>query len=190
MITVLPKRMVKSLFSRELLGVFLLWCLAFPISGTYLALQYQKFQVRKEVKEHVVAHTDKEELVLLKFTPAQAQADLQWEHSKEFEYQGQMYDVVETSVRNDTIYYWCWWDHEETKLNRQLTTLLADVLEQDEQKKKHQTHLISFYHSLYCSEIPHWQASLFFAKKLAMSFYFQSYSPFYHTPPLPPPRVS
>ena len=190
MITVLPIRMVKSLFSRELLGAFLLWCLAFPLLGTYFSLQYHKFQIKHTIKEQVIAQADNDELVLLKFTSAESQTDLRWEHSREFEYQGQMYDVVRTSTQNDTIYYWCWWDQEETRLNQQLNALLADVLEQDEEKKKQHKHLISFYHSLFCSEISQWQACVFMAKKLPMSFYSLSYSPPFNIPPLPPPRVS
>ena len=88
---------------------------------------------------------DKDELVLIKLSRAEAEAELHWEHSKEFEYHDQMYDVVDTRKTRDSVYYWCWWDHEETKLNRNLAQLVEQTCSSDHQNQLTQTKLISFF---------------------------------------------
>lgn len=173
---------------RRLMGLFLLVCLTTPFTGTYLWLTYQQHQHKEEVKSQLAAQTSKDELVLLKFTPTESQTKLRWEHSREFEYNGQMYDIVETSTRNDTIYYWCWWDHEETKLNRQLTALLANESEENDKKKEHQERVISFYYSLYHADTDQWQSYLYSWKEQPKGYYFLRYVSPNYSPPVPPPR--
>ena len=92
---------------------------------------------------------DKKELVLLKFTKEQSKTELDWEHSKEFEYAGEMYDVVEETIKGDSIYYYCWWDHEETKLNKQLSDLVTKAMGQNQQNKENQNRLQNFLKTLY-----------------------------------------
>ena len=90
------------------------------------------------------------------FTQKEAANQLKWEHAKEFEYKGEMYDVVNKVITNDIIQYWCWWDHEETKLSKQLTKLLVGVYQSDAATKEHQKQLIQFYTSLFFNELSDW----------------------------------
>ena len=53
---------------------------------------------------------------------------MDWEHSKEFEFKGEMYDVVFTEYIEDKVIYYCWWDNKETKLNKQLAQNLEEIL--------------------------------------------------------------
>ncbi len=96
-----------------------------PFSATYLWLHIQKRLIKKEVKAKLIRELDKSELTHFIFSKAQAKTDLRWEHHKEFEYKGEMYDVVETEVKGDSIHYVCWHDKAETKLNQRLKTLIA-----------------------------------------------------------------
>lgn len=61
-----------------------------------------------------------ERLIVLKFTQKEESVELHWEHAREFEYRGEMYDIISSEVKGDTTYYSVWWDREETALNRQL----------------------------------------------------------------------
>lgn len=122
----------------------------------YLFLKHQARQVRREVKHQIIAGIDKDELTLLRFTQDEL-VQLKWKHEKEFEYNGHMYDIVETELKGDTTYYWCWWDHKETKLNKQLTQLLNDVLSNHPERNREQNKVVAFYKSLYCSEFPNWR---------------------------------
>ena len=135
---------------KNLHGILLLACLGVPLLGTYAWLQYQKLVVKSEVKQALMVGMEKERLVRLAFTPIQAETLLRWEHSREFEYRGQMYDVVDAQIRSDSSVYWCWWDQEETLLNQHLLTLVEGILERDPQRQNTQDQLSQFFDGLYC----------------------------------------
>jgi hypothetical protein len=137
--------------------ILLLSCLAAPLLLGYGWLRYQKSVVRKTVKRQLIAGLKPDELVLLKFTPEEARTALHWEHSREFEYQGQMFDVVKTETRGDTIFYYCWWDHAETELNQKIQALVANALHNNPQHQDNQARLSCFFKSLFCIELPFWQ---------------------------------
>jgi len=133
----------------RLAAILLLFCFIVPLAVTIVILHLQKMQVKKEMKWEMIAGLDKEELVLLKFTKEETQKELRWEHTKEFECKGQMYDLVEKSIQGDTVFYWCWVDDKETKLNEELEKLVAFALGNNQQRKNNQEQLIDFYKSLY-----------------------------------------
>ena len=176
--------------NRKVAGILLFFCLAVPLAATLTFLYYQKKQVRKEVKRQIIAGIDQEDLVLLKFTQAAAHTLLKWEHAEEFEYNDQMYDVVSLDVRGDTIYYWCWWDNAENKLNKQLDELLAYALGTDTpQQEEQQKRLTNFYTSLFCESLP--ERDILTACKTARVTipYTVAYSTVFFPPPFPPPRA-
>lgn len=93
-----------------------------------------------------------DQLVLIKLSQADSKTQLDWKHSKEFEYQGQMYDVVRSEVKNDCIYYWCWWDHKETSLNKTLNALSTKAAEKDPLQQENRYLLKQFFKMLYFEE--------------------------------------
>ena len=92
---------------------------------------------------------DKSQLVRLSFTKTYAESGLRWEHSKEFEWLGEMYDVVSTESKDDSVTYWCWWDKEETALNKQLTDLVANSLGKNKERRRHQEQLVDLLKAAY-----------------------------------------
>jgi hypothetical protein len=136
----------------------------------------------------IIKGIDKEELVLLKFSEEEALKELKWKHSKEFEYKGEMYDIVETKKFNDITYYWCWWDHKETQLNQQLKELVTSIFNQNPQKNQKESQLISFYNLLFCKN----NNTLGFLPQLVKSSQFFYYSESYFSVTLeslsPPPK--
>lgn len=102
----------------------------------------------------MIAGMDKSELILLKFTQTEINTKLNWKHSKEFEYNGQMFDIVEQETFGDTTSYLCWLDRAETKLNKQLRELVAIALGNNPQKQNQQKQLNHFIKSLYCNQPP------------------------------------
>lgn len=138
----------------------------------------------------MIAGIDKEELVLLKFSETEKQSKLKWKHSKEFEFEGEMYDIVETLIVDDTTYYWLWWDHEETKLNKQLGNLMVSALGNYPQNKENHTRLFRFFNTLFFVDLP--QEKHYAAQETKDSI--PSQSVFYHfisdPPPVPPPELS
>ena len=75
-----------------------LFILFAPVATMFLYLHFEKAALKREIKWKMVAGIDQNELVLLKFSKEEAEKQLRWEHSKEFEYEGQMYDVVSKEI--------------------------------------------------------------------------------------------
>ena len=140
----------------------------------------------------MVAGIDQNELVLLKFSKEEAEKQLRWEHSKEFEYEGQMYDVVSKEIKGDTIYYRCWWDHEETALNKKLQELVAQTFDKDKDKQRTQKQLTNYFQSFFCSTLFEWQATV--PEDLVEIYqtivYEDNFSTIRLSPPTPPPQYS
>lgn len=155
----------------------------------YFWLQNEKSQVRKEVKSQLTRSIDKKFLVHLKFTKQFAKTELNWEHSKEFGYKGEMYDVIETLIVGDTINYWCWWDNEETNLNKKLNNLVAQALGNNHQNKENEKQLTNFFKTLFHENTPAINIFSVFLNKTKIppscSFYRSRCS----SPSVPPPQI-
>ncbi len=111
---------------RALAAGLLAFCFALdPTVGSLTCLSLQKAIVRKAVDRHIVAGIEDGDLVLLKFSRKETASHLRWEDAREFEYDGRMYDIVETWAVGDTVYYRCWRDHKESELNAKIRVLAA-----------------------------------------------------------------
>ncbi len=172
---------------RRFYAILLLICLVAPVAVTYNWLQHKKYVVRKTVKRKIINGIDKNQLVLLKFTKPQTKTLLHWKHSKEFEFEGQMYDIVETVFCNDSIFYYCWWDKEETALNQQLMAITYHLLGTDPMHRQQQSKLEVFFKSLYCNDLIKHNFLLCFFKTNYQVFKTQNYICFCQPPPVPPP---
>ncbi len=135
---------------RRIYVLLFLFSLAAPFAGSYLWLQHQKAQIKKQVKWDLISGMDKADLVLFGFSLTELET-LRWEHDREFEYLGEMYDVVAVEKDGDTNWYWVWWDHKETRLNQHLEKLVTQAWAGDPLQKKNKDRLISFVKNLYCT---------------------------------------
>lgn len=82
--------------------------------------------IRKEVKERIIAGMDKEDLTTFRLSIEDAER-LHWHHDREFEYLGEMYDVVSRTETTDSVILTCWWDRAESEVHRQLDLLMANT---------------------------------------------------------------
>lgn len=171
----------------KFISILFILSLTIPIGSTFVFLKIQKRNIRKEVKWKMISGIDKDELVLLEFTEDEKK-QLKWKHSKEFEFEGEMYDIVDFKTINNTTYYWCWWDHEETKLNKELDELVSFILGTNRTRKKNQENL------------QHFLKTLFFTKKIETHYYTyldfnqpikqvdEKYQDLFSNPTVPPPK--
>lgn len=174
---------------KSILTSSLLCCiLVDPVIVTFTCLYYQKIIVKKKVDKQIIAGIGREDLVLLKFSKEDLTAKLHWENSKEFEYNRQMYDVIETITLDDAVYYWCWRDHKETKLNRRLEELTAQALGRDRKIKGNNERLISFFKSLYFTISYIWNGSASESSDKQCCLFLNLYSSIIMQPPTPPPQ--
>ena len=174
----------------SLAGILLLFCFIAPLAVTYTILQLQKMQIKKEVKWEIIAGLNKEELILLKLTQEETQKNLRWEDSKEFEFKGQMYDLVEKSMKGDTVFYWCWVDNKETKLNQKLKEIVAFALGNNQERKNNQEKLINFYKSLFWENCKTKFNEVASQSNELITPYDFSYLIVSISPPVPPPKIT
>lgn len=119
-------------------------------------LKHEQKTLKRAVKHKVIEGIDRSELVYMKFSLTDSKAKLDWKHSKEFKYKGEMFDIVEKEIQGDSIAYWLWWDHEETALNQQLNRLLAGLNDYDanSQKDNSKKNIWNFAKKLYSQSSP------------------------------------
>jgi hypothetical protein len=101
---------------RKLLSIVLLAVMFFTGSGYYLYFRILQNHIKKEIKKRILSGIadDGFELLILN---ADELASLKWiEKNKEFEYKGQMYDVVGFELKNGKYFYNCINDRKEKAL--------------------------------------------------------------------------
>ncbi len=174
----------------KIIAIVLLIALVVPTTATFFWLQHEKAILKKEVKHRMMKVTSEEELVLLSFTETEISEKLRWEHSKEFEFEGQMYDIVKRKKEGDRTYYWCWLDAEETELNQKLAELTSDVFGRIPNNRKKQQTLLSFYRTLYVSQPMAWSFTTTVDSKHKIVGTLQlNIQEKNSIPPTPPPQV-
>ncbi|MBE0638498.1 MAG: hypothetical protein IH598_08260 [Bacteroidales bacterium] len=174
--------------SKKLISISLLFCLIAPLAGTFTWLHVKRQLVKKEVKWKMIAGLDRDELVVLRFTKEETLNLLNWKHSKEFEFNGEMYDIVETVAIEDSVFYYCWWDHEETHLNKKLNSLLAHAAGQNEQSKDRLNKICQFFKGLYFDDLTSQKDQQFTNQLKITFFYTEKYNSLFFPPPVPPPQ--
>jgi len=113
---------------------------------------------------------------------------LNWKHSHEFEFNGQMYDVVNKEIHGKTTVLWCWNDSKETAINKQIDKLLAFALGNNQQSKETQKRLNNYFNSLFYNELQ--PLKIFINHN---NYQYSIYKVVYHllrlSPPSPPPQI-
>lgn len=100
--------------------MILLITLCFNSVGYYLIHVNLKNQIRKEIKRYIKNQVPDDQLVVISHTPETA-GNFHWIHSREFRYNGTMYDIVSVKIITDNVTeYHCITDHQETVLFKNL----------------------------------------------------------------------
>lgn len=141
---------------KRLFSVVLFCVLVAPFVLPYALMSYEKFQLKKTVKRQLLSGINKTELTCLKFSKEEIETVLKWEHSKEFEFQHKMYDVVYATSYSDSVMYWCWEDHAETVLEIELKSHIADALGASPNHEKNKHTLSEFFKQVYFSNVLKW----------------------------------
>lgn len=171
----------------KLITYLLLLSFTVPAVSIFCCLKYRKSIVKHEVKQKLIAGLEKNQLILLKFSLKEAVEQLEWEHSREFEYSDAMYDVVERTATSDSVTFLCWPDNKETKLNKQLAMLLMHALDVDPITKNQQQVLNKILKTLYYTKIDGLKINIeefnppFFPARDFLTMQYKT------TPPVPPP---
>lgn len=178
-----------KIIRHKISAILLIMCLLVPAISTYSWMQIRLYHLKKEVKAQIIAGINTDQLVQIRLTHAEAALQLEWEHGKEFEYKGQMYDLVKAQITADSVFYWCWWDQEETKLNIQLKEMTAEYFGRDPVLNENRCRLVAFYSQLYIVYIHHWNDGQAKPGIISCNYTIKKENCF-NIPPVPPPRLS
>lgn len=150
----------------------------------------QRHLARKEVKRMIKSGLRESELEVFVFSEEETETKLRWEHSKEFEYKGEMYDIIRRDTVNDSLSYWVWHDTQETFLNQQHLAWLDATLRGNVPFKNTKSQFSVFLKTLYYSNST---ANTTFAESHANRLKTPFKSPLIEelsaSPPSPPPQV-
>lgn len=122
---------------RSICTISLLFIFFLKMGGFYAYLCHQKEEIRENIEQKIIKNLPKSELNLI-IANEENLAKIDWERAgKEFEFEGDFYDIVFTEIKLGTAYYYCFKDKNETILEAKINQLLqnqGDGLPQNQDK--------------------------------------------------------
>ncbi len=176
---------------KKFLPIFLLFILIAPAFLVGSVFHFEKKELKNTIQERMIAANDGADLIVLKFTNAEVK-NLEWEDEKEFEYNGKMYDILESWNDQHFIFFKCWLDAEETELEEKLKKMVAKAFSKDKKNRDKGNQFYSFIQSFYFTDLTSFSLSNYSATSavtINSNYLFQITSAGY-SPPSPPPRFS
>jgi len=173
---------------KKTLSISLLLIIAIATLFPFAYLKMERKAIQKAIKHKIIDGIDREELVLLVFQKNEINQQVKWNHSKEFQFKGEMFDVIEKEFANDSVYYWVWWDKEETALNQKVASLVRQNFAQNPYQNNKNQVITHFFKTLYFTSTPIKHKANFSKKIIHHTVYSQDFSFWQQSPPTPPPQ--
>ncbi|OQY93564.1 MAG: hypothetical protein B6D37_10745 [Sphingobacteriales bacterium UTBCD1] len=155
-------------------------------SGYYIFYNLRKQELKKAMKEYLMAMPGPENVTEFRFpeTDKQSLAKIEWENSHEFWYEGELYDLIEKRTENDQVVIRCVNDEKETGLMK-LVQKISDENQGNASSKNSSAILLKL---IQASFIPSREIRTQFNAQLQQSyFYFHTYLLPAHREVLTPP---
>lgn len=173
---------------RKTVAFLLLAAICFNSIGYYLMHRYLQQQIKKEIKAMMKQSVPSEELVAVVLNSKNSD-EFKWIHSKEFRYQGIMYDVISMDVMKDgTKLLYCITDKQETLLFKNLGRYVCNSMNSDPKNTRAGSMLMAFLDSLFPPIENNFLTQTYEKGKILNLYYLINY----HTPDLtivsPPPQ--
>ena len=119
--------------------------LLYSIVGFYLDFTIEQLIIRSEIKEKIINNLPENELSLIKIS-TKGKDNIRWtEESKEFKFNGNMYDIVKCKTIHDTTYYYCFNDDVESKLLLNLDKLVKEQSNNSKSNSITKKQVITFF---------------------------------------------
>lgn len=174
---------------KRVITISLLFSLLAPVAGMFVWLQYEKKQVKEEVKHALLNGLERDQLVCLTFPVDELEAFIEWENEYEFEFRGEMYDVVETESSDGFISFWCWHDSKETRLNDRIDDLLAGGLNDGPVNQDKHIKLLQFFKTLYPTITGQIEPTHPLFSNIGTDLIRKYWKSPFISPPVPPPEI-
>lgn len=123
---------------RPLAGLLLLLMLV-QTAGPMLVFSIQQQQVRREIRHRIKAGVSEDQLVHLAIPVSlekKPNSRFRRMHSREFRFDGHMYDIVRQKQIGDTTFYACIADDEETALFANLQQMIRDEMQHNPERQR------------------------------------------------------
>lgn len=131
-----------------LLAALLLFHAELPL----LIFKSFEYKYKKEIKQLIKSGVPEKDLVSFGFHISVINTganDFRWIKKNEFRYKDEMYDIVKTEYRGDSVYYKCIHDLKESKLFSNFDRYLIDLLKSDSSKKNEFLSLFNYLNTFY-----------------------------------------
>jgi hypothetical protein len=154
-----------------------------------IVFHHQQVRVRKEMKTLIKNGVPENKRLLFYDDELTADAvNLKWIHDWEFQYKGEMYDILKKEVRNGRLVYTCIHDVKESGLFAKLDEMVDKQMQSNAPAKEQRKLFQNFFTSLYFLSdtkiiFNRLQVSGLFAKYLAR------YQSVFILPDIPPPKM-
>gem|GEM_PF-2920453 len=112
---------------RAIVSIFLLTLFTVPFFWAPTWLSMERRQIQKHVRNQILPSVEESELITFTVLQEDTATRFKWEHAKEFEFEGKMYDIVKRKQDGNTITYLVWQDDKETSINTQIKQLTNNI---------------------------------------------------------------
>jgi hypothetical protein len=120
---------------KKLASILFLALVLVQSSGYIAFFKMQEFYLKNQIKSKIKQGIPESELI--KFTiNTEIENDIEWIHSKEFRYKGEMYDVIRKSEDSGSTIYYVIHDPKETGLFVNLEKFVAQEKQNDPLQKR------------------------------------------------------
>lgn len=171
---------------KNFLTIFLLTLLLFNSSGYFLLYIASTHFVKKLVIKKLLNHELDHEIILLSISIKDIKnkkVSFEWIHSKEFRFNGKMYDIKNNLSDNDSLRFYCYYDDKENMLEE----LFCKYSNSEKESKKNinSINLLPFL-NLFFSNDRKLEKFFFTGTKIFFVFFYQLTEPIIDVPTPPP----
>ncbi|MBP6870478.1 MAG: hypothetical protein KBC43_00595 [Bacteroidales bacterium] len=175
---------------KNILAILLISVILLPISGTYLFFHFKEIQIKKEVNEFIQNKIEEKDIITLRFSDKEIKTRLVWKHSREFIFEGNMYDIVDQGVDGNITWYRCYRDHKETRLFNEKEKRIARAIGNDPAQKKQSERIKQILKTAFQNKSINWNILLPPPSIILFSIFHFPFSIFPPSPPVPPPECA
>lgn len=128
---------------KRVIIILLLIVFTYSFLGAGFVYNIWLFSVKENVEQRVKAsdHDSRKIIKVPKSWQDNPPNDFKWHEEHEFQYRGQMYDIIRKEVHGDQVWYYCYWDKAETELINNLSEYVSNYLQQKPEEAKTKSYL-------------------------------------------------
>jgi hypothetical protein len=175
---------------KHFLAILLTIVLLAPIAGSLIFFELRKSFIRNEVENKILSGLSQKEIMTLKFSLAETKTRLNWKHAREFEFEGQMFDIMDINLVGDTVIVSCFLDQKETRLKIQKEKIIAKALGHDPLGKNHSEKIKNFFNSGFHLVLFDWKPADLSSKIVPVANPVSHFCSIALSPAAPPPKCS